>query len=159
MPAGVVAQVEDEAVAGHLEAQVAVQLGPARAHHVGHVQVAEAPAGALAGERPSVGDPRLIAQRRLVGERGDDDGAPFAAGPLDRQGDRFAGGVGEVLGGPPAGVDRTAVDGDDRIAGRHGDPRSGQRRAGPRVGRLARQDPLDAPVPVLSGTTSAPSIP
>ena len=35
---------------------------------------------ALVGERPAVGDPRLVAQRRLVGERHDDDGAPLAAG-------------------------------------------------------------------------------
>ena len=41
VPAAVVPQVEDHSLAGHLEPQVAVQLGPAGAHHVGHVEVAE----------------------------------------------------------------------------------------------------------------------
>ncbi|CAM5668359.1 hypothetical protein SVIOM74S_08146 [Streptomyces violarus] len=94
MPAAVLADVDDQALPGHLDAQVAVELGPSGAHHVGHVQVAEPAAGLLVDVGAAVGDPGVVAQGLLVGE-GDDDRVPglAAAGRGDGQLDRLARGA------------------------------------------------------------------
>ena len=60
-----------DAIAFHLDAEVAVQLSPAGTHHVGHVEVAEAPLGPFSREGPLARDPGLVTQRGLIGERRD----------------------------------------------------------------------------------------
>ena len=145
MPATVVAQVEDQPIAGHLDAQIAVQLCPPGAHHVGHVEVAEPAVRALVGEGPAVVDPRLVAQRRLVGERCDDDRPALPVGMLDGRARRLAGGVGEQRRRTPPRVDRSAVDGDDGVSGGDRHAWCHQRRAGTWIGRLAGQDALHTP--------------
>ena len=99
-------------------------------------------------ECSAVGDPRLVAHRRLVCERSDDHVAPLACGGLYGQGDGLTGGVDEMLGWSPARVDGVAVDGEDDITDRHGDAGSGQRRPSPRVGRIAGQYPRHRPAPI-----------
>lgn len=75
MPAAVLPHVHDQTLAQHLHPQVAVDLRPAGRLHVGDVDVAEPAAGLLQDVRPPVGDPGVVTQRLLVGER-DDDGVP-----------------------------------------------------------------------------------
>ena len=56
VPAAVVPDVDDQALAGDLEDEVAVQLGPAVGDHVRDVQVADPAAGQLvdvAARRPA----------------------------------------------------------------------------------------------------------
>ena len=78
--AAVPPDVHDQALAGHLDAQVAVELRPAGADHVGDVQVAEPAAASLADVgRARLGHPVLVAQRPLVGERHDHDRVPRVA--------------------------------------------------------------------------------
>src|SRR5690606_7671441 len=148
--AAVLPHVHDQALAGHLDAQVAVDLRPAGGLHVGDVDVAEAAAGLLVHVGPPVGDPGVVAQWFLVGD-GDDDGVPgfAAAGRGDGQLDRLARGAHQQRGGPGDGVDGLPGDGDDRVAGADGHAGRGERGAGVRVGGLRGQDPVDAPAAVL----------
>ena len=69
MAAAVVAQVDDQRVAVAFGAEVAVELGEAVGHHVGQVQVADAPGGLLVHPGAVVFDPFAVARRHLVGQR------------------------------------------------------------------------------------------
>src|SRR5690606_3431119 len=64
--AGVAAHVHDEGGPGHLHAQVAVELGPAGAAHVGDVQVAAPAVAQLPDHLAAFGDPVLVPQGPFV---------------------------------------------------------------------------------------------
>lgn len=98
----------------------------------------------------AVGDPGVVAQRLLVGER-DDDGVPHlsAAGRGDGQLDRLARRTDEQWSGTGDRVHGLSRHRDDRVPGAHRDPGCGERGAGVGVGGLGRQDTVDAPGAVL----------
>src|SRR6266576_3217692 len=66
--AAVLAHVKDEHVPCHLGPQIAVEVGPALAHHVRDMEVARPPIGQLAHLPPVAGDPVLVPQAPLAGE-------------------------------------------------------------------------------------------
>ena len=70
MPAAVAAEVAEQPVEAGLDPQVAMQLAPARRHHVRDVQVADPPAGAGPHLGPVGGHPSVVAQGPLVGAAG-----------------------------------------------------------------------------------------
>ena len=69
MAATVEAHVHDQRVAIAFSAEVAVELGKARAHHVGQVEVAHASATGLVHPGAVALHPLAIAGRRFVGQR------------------------------------------------------------------------------------------
>lgn len=150
MAAPVLPDVDDQALARRLDAQVTVDLGPAGRLHVGDVQITEAAVGEGADVGPAVGDPGVVAQRLLVVE-GDDHGVARVAAPGrgDGQLHRLAGRTHQQRAGAGHRVDGLSVDGEDRVARADRDPGGGERRVGVRVGGLRGQHPLDAPDALL----------
>ncbi|OFA59558.1 hypothetical protein BEN35_02095 [Streptomyces fradiae] len=150
VPAAVLPDVHDQPVPRHLHPQVAVELRPAGAHHVRHVEIAEPAAGRLVHMGAPPGDPVVVAQRLLVGD-GDDDGVPggAAAGRGDRQFDGLAGRADEQRAGAQQRIDGAAVHGQDRVSGTHRDTGRGERGAGLGVGGLGGQHARHAPHPFL----------
>ena len=73
MPAPVAADVHDQPVEPHFRPQVPVEVRPALAHHVGHVQVTDPAVGPVADELAAGRDPILIAEAPVIVERHDDD--------------------------------------------------------------------------------------
>ncbi len=67
--ARVAAHVDDQRGARDLQAQVAVELGPARAAHVGDVEVAAPAPAQLPDDLAAFGHPVLVAQGALVDQR------------------------------------------------------------------------------------------
>ena len=67
--------VHDQRGPRHLHPQVAVELGPAGAAHVGDVQIAAPAAAQLPYHGAAFGHPVLVAQRPLVDQRDDRDAA------------------------------------------------------------------------------------
>ncbi len=140
--------VHDQRGHRHLPAHIAVELRPARAAHVGDVQIAASAFAQLPYDGAPFGDPVLVAQRPLVDQR--DDGHPA------RRAVAFRRDEGQLDGGAPGRrqqrirarhrIDRPAVHMGER--GALADARTGQRGTGLGVGGLTRQDPLDDPPPV-----------
>ena len=167
VPAAVAPDVEDQAVAGGLPAQVAVQLRPPARHHVRDVQVAQPALGAVGHERPPARHPVLVAQLPLRRERLDDHPAHLAravpagtrvAGPgAHRQLDEPVRRAHQQRRGPPLRVDRAPGHLEDHVAGPHVDPRPGQRAARVRCRRLGRQHPDDAPAVVVARSGRRPA--
>ena len=79
--AAVSAHVEDQPVAGHLGAQVTVEVRPALAHHVRDMQVAEPSVAELADQAAPPGHPVLVAQPPVRAQRHHHDPAHGAISP------------------------------------------------------------------------------
>ncbi len=145
VPAAVAPHVHDQAVELDLGAQVAVEVGPALPHHVRDVQVAQPPFGQLADRAAPAGHPVLVPQPPLVPQRDHDRSAARAGCGLHRELDGLARGPGQQRPRPAHRVDRLAVHGHQLITGLDRHAGRSQRRAGPRVGRLAGQHPVHHP--------------
>ena len=86
--------VDDDRLLVGLREEVALEVGVARAGRVGHVDVGDPPLGPLVDLAEVALDPGAVAQRRLVGDRLDDDRAGAGAVGLgaDLELDPLAGG-------------------------------------------------------------------
>ena len=144
MAAAVVAQVNDEAVAVALGAEVAVELGVAGRHHVGQVEVADAPAAALVDPGAPRLDPLAVARRRLVGDGGDEHAAR-AGRTGQRQLDLLARLMHQQHARRHRARHRLAADGDDALADLGFDARRAQRRVGAGVPGVAFDQAHDLP--------------
>ena len=158
--AGVAADVDDERVAQHLAAQVAVEVRPALADHVGHVQVADLAAAELTYRSALAADPVLVAQPPVAAERHHHDAAAPAAVRPRRPRARPACPPCRPAAGPvrPAST-APAVDREQQVAGprrRRPGAASGERARGSEVSPCTH--PGDPPA-VAVRSRSAPSRP
>ena len=123
--------VDDDGLLVGLREEVALEVRVARAGRVGHVDVGHAALGPLVDLAQVALDPVAVAQRRLVRDRLDDDGAgPGAVGlGADLELGPLADGALEVRVDLAVGLDVLAVDGQQVVAGLDVHARRGERGA------------------------------
>ena len=148
VPATIAAHVQQHRVGGDLGVQVPVQLRPAQAHHVRHVQVAHPAARRRVDHLAAPRHPVEVAQRHLLSHRHHHHGALRAVHVPQPQLDGRAGGADEQRAGAPDGIHLAPVHGDHGRALDGADPRAAQRGAPGGRGRLTGQHAGDAPEPV-----------